>query len=112
VITFTIVKAAEKNILNRIKAAILRVDPNAEIMLFGSRARGENRPNSDWDILVLTELDLTSKTDEIPFWNAVLPIEIDQLQDISLAIRSKDQWKKIHSNAPLYDAIASEGITI
>jgi predicted nucleotidyltransferase len=104
--------AADVDILNRIKAAILQVDPKAEILLFGSRARGEHRPNSDWDILVLTDLEMNSRTDEIPFWNAVLPIEIDQRQDVSLAIRSKDRWRKMHTNAPLFDAITNEGITM
>jgi len=30
---------------------IKKVDPDAEVILFGSRAKGEEREDSDWDIL-------------------------------------------------------------
>ena len=105
-------KASDTAILNRIKSAIQQVDPQAEVVLFGSRARGDDRPDSDWDLLVLTERILNSRTDEIPFWNAVFPIELDLLQDISLAIRSKTEWKKRHANAPLYEEVEREGLKI
>lgn len=43
-----------KKITNLIRQAINQVDDKAEVILFGSRARGEERKDSDWDILVLT----------------------------------------------------------
>jgi len=30
------------------------VDPTAKIILFGSRARGDNKASSDWDFFILT----------------------------------------------------------
>ncbi len=45
--------------LQAVKRAVLAVDPQAEVWLFGSRARGDARPDSDWDFLVLTALDLS-----------------------------------------------------
>ena len=41
----------------RIKANVLEVNPEAEVWLYGSRARGTAREDSDWDILVLTPDD-------------------------------------------------------
>jgi len=35
--------------------------PDAEVMLFGSRARREATSDSDFDVLVVTSLDLTPK---------------------------------------------------
>ena len=40
--------------LQAVKRSVLAVDPQAEVWLFGSRARGDARPDSDWDFLVLT----------------------------------------------------------
>jgi predicted nucleotidyltransferase len=37
--------------------------PNAQVILFGSRARGEARPDSDLDLLVI-EPDFESRNDE------------------------------------------------
>ena len=41
--------------LQAVKQSVQEIDPQAEVWLFGSRARGDARPDSDWDFLVLTE---------------------------------------------------------
>jgi len=40
--------------LQAVKRSVHEIDPQAEVWLFGSRARGDARPDSDWDFLVLT----------------------------------------------------------
>lgn len=40
----------------RIKAAVRRLDPRAKVVLFGSLVKGGMRPDSDIDVLVVTEL--------------------------------------------------------
>jgi predicted nucleotidyltransferase len=42
-------------VLEQIKQAIIEETDPQQIILFGSRARGDNRPNSDYDVLVVTE---------------------------------------------------------
>jgi predicted nucleotidyltransferase len=42
--------------LSLIKEAALRRDPAAEVYLFGSYAEGAARPDSDVDVLIVTEL--------------------------------------------------------
>ena len=39
----------KEKLIERISKAIHNKDPKAEIFLFGSRSRGDNRKNSDWD---------------------------------------------------------------
>jgi predicted nucleotidyltransferase len=43
----------KQQILKLIKSAINRKNPEAEVILFGSRAREQENKNSDWDILIL-----------------------------------------------------------
>lgn len=42
-------------ILEEIKRVVLQVDFDAEVVLFGSRARGDFHEESDWDLLVLVD---------------------------------------------------------
>ena len=43
---------------NSIKQTVLSVLPNAKVLLFGSRAKGNYTALSDYDFLVVTENDL------------------------------------------------------
>ena len=49
-------------ILKRISSSIKSKDPNAEVILFGSHARGTARSESDWDILILVNTNYLNKT--------------------------------------------------
>ncbi len=41
------------DIVNLVKQEVIKIDPKAEVFLFGSRARGDFRKDSDWDFLIL-----------------------------------------------------------
>ena len=49
-----IIMTQNNNIVEQIKALGKKVLPKgSHLLLYGSRARGDNRPDSDWDLLVL-----------------------------------------------------------
>jgi len=50
-----------REILELIKATACKYLPDAEVLLFGSRARKEATPESDFDVLVITSLNLSPK---------------------------------------------------
>jgi uncharacterized protein (UPF0332 family)/predicted nucleotidyltransferase len=53
----------EAEILSRIKQTVLERESTANIYLYGSRARGDAKPDSDWDLLIL--LNKEKITDEL-----------------------------------------------
>ena len=98
--------------LNNISKAIRGKDPAAEAFLFGSRARGDNRPDSDWDILILIDnLNITNEIDD-KFRDDLYKLEIESGQIISTFIYSKDYWQKKLIFSPLYKNIKKEGIRL
>jgi hypothetical protein len=48
--------AYDIDFLRKIRRRLLQFDPRCDIFLFGSRARHDNRFDSDYDILVLSDI--------------------------------------------------------
>ncbi len=99
-----------KEFLNKVKIVIHNIDPDAKIILFGSRARGDSKKDSDWDFLILT----TEQVNEI-FKNKIrdklFNTEIETEEIISTIIRNKYMWENLKIT-PLYKNIQKEGLEI
>jgi uncharacterized protein len=98
--------------LNRISKAIHSKDPKAEVYLFGSRARGNNRKNSDWDILILIDNKRVTNEIEDHFRDDLYDIELESGQIISTFIYPKEYWKHNLSFFPLYKNVIKEGVRL
>jgi uncharacterized protein len=61
---------ATETILETIKSTVRGHIPDAEVSLFGSRARNTADPDSDYDILVITNKELSPK-EKIPLKTAI-----------------------------------------
>jgi len=97
---------------HKIFESIHAADPNAEAYLFGSRARGDAGPESDWDILIL--VDEKKVTDEIEdkFRDKLYSIELETGQIISIFIYPKAYWARILAYTPLFNKVKKEGIRL
>lgn len=51
-------KQEDKDLLDRVSKTIRSVVPQAEIIMYGSRARSDATPHSDWDFLILVDQPL------------------------------------------------------
>jgi len=99
-------------IQDRIEKSIHNKDPKAIAYLFGSRARGDNRPDSDWDILILIDnKSITNKIEDM-FRDGLYDIEIESGQIISTFIYSKEYWDSTLVYSPLFKKVNSEGILL
>ena len=80
--------------------------PDATVILFGSQARGDARPESDVDFIVI-EPEVVSRRDEMTFLSDLLrPLRLPV--DVLVASRRTfEKWSSI--SGTLYHTVAREG---
>jgi predicted nucleotidyltransferase len=98
--------------LYRIRAAIHDVEPSARVILYGSRARGDAQPDSDWDILVLLDGPVEShRTAAIRHRIFHLELETDII--VSAIVLSNEVWASPLSRAmPFHANVVREGVEL
>lgn len=96
------------NIPALVKKEVKAIDPQSEVILFGSRARGQDQPSSDWDFLILLNLPLTKKLKD-QILEKLYDLELNTDTVISSIIHTKSDWKN-RAVTPIYQIIASEGV--
>jgi len=100
------------DLLKKIRLGIASKDPKAEVYLYGSRARGDNRKDSDWDILVITQKEKVTFEYESDLHDPIFDIELESGEVISLLVYSKSDWLKKKTISPLFRNVLNEGIRI
>jgi predicted nucleotidyltransferase len=101
----------QKIVLARIKKQVKEIDPLADIILYGSRARGDFRPDSDWDILILVNTPADIETEKI-FRHKLYDVELDLGEAVSTYVYNKQEWNSKYWMTPLFKNISNEGIVI
>lgn len=86
--------------------------PDAEIYLYGSQARGDAKPLSDWDLLILLNAESISFSMETEIMDELYNIELETGQIISPMIYPKKEWTTKYKITPLYQNIRKEGIRL
>ena len=100
-----------KEILAAIRQAVLGVDPTAEVMLYGSRARGDFREESDWDVLVVVEGEAGTGVEQ-RFRHALFYVELAHGVAISTMVKSREEYNGRFRVTPLYHNIAQDRIRL
>ncbi len=98
----------KQHILSPIKSLALAVDEKAEVVLFGSRARGDFREDSDWDVLILLEKPVTEVLKR-QIRDQVFDLELETDTVISTLIENKTDWAK-YAVTPLFQNVEKEGV--
>lgn len=101
-----------EDIKNLICQNICKVENDAEVILFGSRARGDIHIQSDWDVLILSNQNTLSFEDENAFINSIYEVELETGEIITPLIYTKKQWNTTYTDSPLHQNIEKEGVIL
>jgi len=104
-------KVEDHFIARRIRESIRSVDPDARVILFGSRARGDAKQDSDWDVLILIDKQVTVDISRI-FRYKLFDLELETGEVFSTFIYNKKIWDSKHRVTPFYKSIKEEGVTL
>ena len=99
-----------KQIFKEIKNLKRQLLPNDRMILFGSQARGDSKPDSDWDLLLLLNKQYKDESDEDKTYEFVR-MGWKYETYLSVKIFTEEQWEK--GNAfPFYKNVVRDGIEI
>lgn len=102
----------DKMVIESIKQSLLLNLPSgSHALLYGSRARGDARPDSDWDILIILDKEkLTPEDyDRISYPLTVLGWEMGEY--INPIIYTSEEWKQ-YRITPFYHNVMNDAIPL
>ena len=100
------------NVLLRCRDVVHLDYPDAQIILYGSQARGQVQPESDVDLLVLLGDEAPAATKR-HIHDLLYDVALAEDVVISSIIKSRHKWNLPISQAtPLYQIIEKEGIKV
>lgn len=105
-------KNSKSKLLSQIKRIIKDREPSAQIYLYGSRSRGTESLESDWDLLILLDKDKVSPDDEREITYPLYDLEFDNGEVISPMVYSEKEWKTKYRITPFYQNVIKEGILL
>ena len=97
----------QAELLERVKQTVHEVEPEADIVLYGSRARGDAHAESDWDFLILLDGVVDdARTDAIR--HRLYEIEWDCGEVLCSIVRSRQEWDSSLQQATPFAKILRE----
>jgi predicted nucleotidyltransferase len=99
----------QQKILKKIKRIIHDKEPFAKVYLYGSRARGDMKSDSDWDLLILLNKDKITSEVEKNVTHPLYDLEFEIGQVISPLVYAENEWNTKHKVTPFYSNVMREG---
>ena len=96
-------------ILAEIKRRVMVVDPTAEIVLYGSYARGDQGPESDIDLLILVEKEKVDFDEERAIRSPLYDLELTTGIIISPRVETRKAWYNRPLVTPFFENVQREG---
>jgi predicted nucleotidyltransferase len=99
-------------LLERVRQAIGEVEPEAQIVLYGSQARGDSTAQSDWDFLIL--VDGTVSDDRVDrIRHRLYEVEWESGEVLSSIVRNRREWDSLPlSSTPFHRNVELEGVML
>lgn len=102
----------DNNISEKIKTAVLSMEPEAQIYIYGSRARGDETGDSDWDVMIIMPRAVTPQLKH-SIRHALYEIEWDNGCVISSIMQSREEWSSPRMRmTPFYQNVTRDSVRI
>lgn len=98
-------------VLNLIRSTVRESEPDARIILYGSRARGDSRENSDWDVVVLLNKPPMPHDERYAIAYDLWDKGQDIGEEINTLVYTQDQWNNAPPSLFKYN-VREEGIQL
>lgn len=103
---------SNQKILSRIRSFGKKVLPEgSRLVLYGSRARGDYKPSSDWDLLVLLNRPQNTDVDFATISYPLMELGFELGQYFSVHTYSQQEWNKM-SFLPFYKNVERDKIEL
>ncbi len=101
-----------ERLLEQVKRTVLEIEPDADVIIYGSRAHREAGPESDWDFLVLLDGSVDQeRIDAIR--HRLYNVEWECGEVISCIVRSRKEWDSpLYKAMPFHENVEREGIVL
>lgn len=101
----------QKDVIQRIKELGEKILPEgASLWLYGSRARGDARPDSDYDLLILLDKDVLKERDTDVIYE-MAELGWDLSAEINVHAYPRSQWNK-WTYLPFYKNVERDKIVL
>lgn len=98
--------------INKIRDVVKRISPRAKVILFGSQARGDARPDSDIDVIILLDKEKISFQDKTDITYPLYDLEDEEKVMISPIVYTMNEWYNRPIKSPFYMNVIHEGIEL
>jgi len=90
----SIAAGVDAGIIEEVVRRVVQVADPASVILFGSRARGDAHPDSDFDLLVVRESDQPRHERSAPIYTALadMPVEVEVMVYTPAEI---EEWQQV-----------------
>ena len=102
------------HVVHSVKDTLRRVAPEAEVILYGSEARGDAREDSDIDLLILVNKEKLTNQDieEITYPLYELESMVNYEFSISPKVYTHNQWYDRPFRTPFFINVMNEGVKL
>jgi predicted nucleotidyltransferase len=104
--------SAERELLEQCRDTVRKLAPGAEVILYGSRARGDAGPESDYDLLILVDRPVDWQLED-RIRRHLYHLELESGAVLTVNAYSRADWSSpLYHAMPFHRNVEQDGIVL